>query len=272
MEEQAMSSSDIDGTSQTETEDADTVENSESSIVTESSVTMLSDTHECSKKEDESSSGEQYGVQNISVDLTEVSDLNESASDIDQGAKRHSSKQSVESSRKNSLVSELPKIDFSSKDWYNQECFSRYWEHYRQCMSWCQKHFEVYNKLTNQRHRQQHQSNSRYPPPFPPVYTASSSTWQHPYNYSKSSSLSCSMNGAQTLNDKGKNGAMLQPSTRSRRKSKHRKRKSSTATTDTESEFEMEITQDMINFFAKSDEHRRLRGNDCLKYLYIYLF
>lgn len=241
--------SEVDVLSQTDTEDRDTAESSDDSgtqltdNTSGKSSNSSSTTH--SSETSESSSSEQCVPQNVSVDFTEVTDLDENSVNFLENSRQSSRDTSRKGSLKQNAFTGLPELDFSS-DWYNHKCFNRYWMHYRQCMEWCQKHYRTCEKLQNQFF---HQQNICYAHQY-------SSPWQHPYY----PSLSVSNQAEQSISQKKKTNR----SRRSKRKPKHRKQKSSVSSITTSSasqdEFEMEITQDMIDFFAKSEEHRRQRG------------
>lgn len=161
------------------------------------------------------------------------------------------------------MFSGLP--DFGGKsDWYKHKCFKSYWDHYNYVMSWCKKHYETYNKLkerqNSQRNMQRNQKNcyTQYP-------------WHngvhsyHPYFHGFPWQPGQHQGQGQTE-------VKVSKPLRSRRSREKNKEKIDSAVMEEEMEhtdkqsgvsgsdaFEMEITEDMIEFFSKSQAHRKQR-------------
>ena len=70
--------------------------------------------------------------------VTELSNAEESNADI------VGEKESLNKTK--NMFSALPPLG-GKLDWYKDKCFKRYWDHYHYVMSWCQKHYETYNRL-----------------------------------------------------------------------------------------------------------------------------
>lgn len=259
------SGSDLEMMSQTETEDTDSGEvSTESTSTSETTESTL----DSSTSEDptDGSPVKLSGTKpvNVSIDLTDVTALEDNESVSGQNSSDDTQLRQASYSNKNRKTgnegkTSLANLDFSN-DWYNNKCFSKYWQHYSEAMSWCRKHIHVYQNLMRKTSPtascvfqqcgpfpQRCQSNLVYIP-----------AWNHPYmcqqNNSINNSSSVKTNGSKRNH-------------RRRRNAKHRKTKSvsssevtsSETQTETSEEFQMEITQDMIDFFAKTEAHRRER-------------
>lgn len=256
--------------SQTETEDTDNGDASYASVTSQSTKTSsTSDSNLDSMSSNDLEkclNNKQCFTEPVahSVDLTDVTELEDNASAVeDNNPSKRSKHENVE---KDKDKVGFPNLDFTT-DWYNHDCFKTYWEHYRQVMSWCGKHFEVYGDLLKQSAGRGRGSvagqgySSRGPFDrfqYPnSVYTL---PWNHPYvnnHQNMHSNVNITRNGCRstTVNNRRK------------KKPKRHKAKSSNSSTcseetqtETSEEFQMEITQDMIDFFAKTQEHRRQRG------------
>lgn len=264
--------SDLEMMSQTETEDTDSGEVTSESTASQSTSGL--DTSDSTL--DSSTSEDPVAVSysklnamkpvNVSVDLTDVTELEDpdfgsgdsstcSGHFKDNGCKNVENKTKI-------LKKGLANLDFSS-DWYNNECFSAYWKHYNEVMGWCNKHIAVYQKLIRKSSEKTSAStDQRFSSfePYPQWYLSNSDCapfLNHPCTYQQN------IFGPGNLH---KSSAK----TSSRRKRKPRQRKpkhvsssdmtSSETQTETSEEFQMEITQDMIDFFAKTQAHRKQRG------------
>jgi len=196
------------------------------------------------------------GKCSVSVELTEVTDLDIDASDSEP-VNCHR-KPGPGSRKKPSVLNFIRQLDCSSPDWYKHNSFKSYWEHYNQAMGWCKLHFE-----TNRNIRQQRQTISPFLQGFSHPYYAFNvnsniSGYSHSTEHQSETSDSCK--------PKIKRGGR-----RRRRNKKQSESESSVGASVTHSEFEMEITPDMIDFFAKSDEHRRQRGRASISYIHVVL-
>lgn len=164
---------------------------------------------------------------------------------------------------KRNKFSGLP--DFGGKsDWYKHKCFKRYWDHYNYVMSWCTKHYQMYNKLKEkQRQNYQRKEIQRHQRTFYSEYPWHYGDYAyHPYFHGSP----CQSDLPQS---QGWSGVKVSKTARSRR-SREKKIDSSMMEEDTEhtdkqsgvsgsDAFEMEITEDMIEFFSKSQAHRKQR-------------
>ncbi|WAQ98161.1 GEMI8-like protein [Mya arenaria] len=248
-QQEAMSCSDLDIASQSGT-DIGNGSNDESTTPTGETVTEDSED----------------GVCNISIEFTEVSDLDPTLLDTEYTGSDYD--ESKPEQPKIDKFQFLQDIDFSSRNWYRNDCFRAYWEHYSQSMSWCQKHFQTYNNVFK-RTRSQFAQHS----PFPSFVNPN----QYPsfncdFNFVRPSQYPSS-NSGRSNRVPSEIGSISEASTgsksRPRRRRGGKKKSKNKANSDinsttpdagtTGSEIEMEITQDMIDFFAKSDEHRRQR-------------
>lgn len=259
--------------SQAETEDTDTGDASYASVTSQCTKTSsTSDTN----LDSTSSSDLEKCLNNkqcftepvtLSVDLTDVTELEDNVSAVEDNASKHAKQENVE---KDKEKVGFPDLDFTT-DWYNHDCFKAYWEHYKQVMSWCGKHFEVYGDLMKQsagrgRGAAARQGYSSCGPSNTFQYPNSMYMfpWNHPYannHQNMYNNININRNGFSSTNMNNMR----------KKKSKRRKAKSSNSSegtctcseetqTETSEEFQMEITQDMIDFFAKTQEHRRQRG------------
>ncbi|KAK6173870.1 hypothetical protein SNE40_017250 [Patella caerulea] len=140
----------------------------------------------------------------------------------------------------------------SSPYWYNDKCFARYWRHYHQVMGWYQKHLHVYKSMQQPRY--------------------SDSFTFRPYQ-------------SHRRNNQPKEHHHHHHRTKKHRRSKHKSKKpcesdrehgessslgnqeepmsgteaGEAVGTSEKEEFEMEITDDMLQFFAHSQQHRKER-------------
>ncbi|XP_050415727.1 gem-associated protein 8 [Patella vulgata] len=145
--------------------------------------------------------------------------------------------------------------DMSSPYWYNDKCFARYWRHYHQVMGWYQKHLNVYKSMQQQCY-------------------SDSSTFR-PYQSRRRNNQPKEHNHHHHHHHR----------TKRRRRSKHKSKKlcesdreagesssvgnqeepmsgteaGEAVGTSEKEEFEMEITDDMLQFFAHSQQHRKER-------------
>lgn len=247
-----MSSSDVDTSSQIESEDTGTTDSGDTSSAnqSESSWTPSGVTSNLRKsslcQKDGSLSSEQCVPKAVSVDFTEVSDLDDSTNVTNTEHPPSSTKHG----NNGGVFDGLPYLNFSS-DWYNHDCFKKYWEHYRFSMAWCRKHYKTWDKLVRQQKRAYSSENVQHQGSYcMPAWFCSR---QHSQPSGKNSL-------EKENNDSNDKTARKRKTKQKRRKLKTVSSVSSTARSQTESEFEMEITQDMIDFFAKSHEHRQQRG------------
>lgn len=242
--------------SQTETEDTDSAETvSESKTGTSSTFdTSLDST---SSEDNTPTTGTEQDDEKqacVSVDLTEVTELEENSSVVGENSE-YDTKSTKRRNKDSVKSSKFPNLEFS-KDWYKHDCFKAYWKHYNQVMSWCGKHFEVYNKLSKKSTRHENKRKQVYPS----VDYRNMYQLYHPYMY---------MTGYPNTMSSGTR--YYQPNSsentfnRKTRKQKHHHRHSesevisSETQTETSEEFQMEITPEMLDFFAKTQEHRRQR-------------
>ena len=150
--------------------------------------------------------------------------------------------------------------DFQSPDWYKNKCFDRYWKHYKQAMSWCQRHFSIMKSM-----RQQHIMDNN-------PYMMHSPYYQQMCNYSNQSGRGRGVargrggvRGKATSTGRGR-GQKPSPAVKvGKRKQKVSADISSSVCTEKdddsgEESLEMEITDEMVKFFAHSEKHRKQRG------------
>lgn len=260
--------SDLEMMSQTETEDTDSGEVTSESTTSQSASSL--DTSDSTF--DSSTSEDPMAVSysklnamkqvNVSVDLTDVTELEDpdsvsGDSSTCSGHLKDNNCKNVENKTK--IEKGLASLDFSS-DWYNHECFRAYWKHYNEVMGWCKKHIAVYQKLIRKSSEKTSASTNQRFSSFEPY-----SQW-----YPSNSACTPFFNHPYQQNMFRPGNLQKSSSKKSRRKRKSRQRKpdhvsssdvtSSETQTETSEEFQMEITQDMIDFFAKAQAHRKQRG------------
>lgn len=269
---------DQDMLSQTETEDTDSGEVSSDSVTgSDTSGSSLTSTDSADSGKEIAEEQRVRKLTNVSVDLTDVTALEDNASQgedslcedgNDGGKECINSSKKKQSGNSATMKGGLYDIDFS-KDWYNHDCFKSYWQHYNQVMSWCQKHNKVCDKLRKKCAGRGSTSASPGTTQWSPYsqyfhpYSFNVPSWNHTYLYQQHNS---DKNTGERRNSKGSNSKSK--SSRRNRKAKHRRQKSLSSSevtsceTQTESseEFQMEISQDMIDFFAKTQAHRKERG------------
>ncbi|XP_060065863.1 gem-associated protein 8-like [Ylistrum balloti] len=160
----------------------------------------------------------------------------------------------------------IPNCD--KPDWYLQPCFNNYWKHYYHCMAWFNRHNSVTKRMA-----QPQQSMGGYPlgghfsmASMPWAGTGLSYKWpnsgfpprENPYH----------MGGRQRgknrprRNGRGRRGAYHQGNSNGQISTGDKDSTSQETQhgSDSESEvFEMEITDDMVEFFAKSEQHKKER-------------
>lgn len=183
--------------------------------------------------------------------VTELSNAEESNADI------LGEKESLNKTK--NMFSALPQLG-GKLDWYKDKCFKRYWDHYHYVMSWCQKHYETYNRLKERQfvsqnvHRTQRNWHSYQPwhnciPPSHPYWN--SFPWQQ---------------GHGQIDSKANKRSRKRGSRQKKEQKDPKLKEMDKEGTDEEQigvlgrdSFEMEITEDMIKFFSKSEEHRKQR-------------
>ncbi|XP_046354082.2 gem-associated protein 8-like [Haliotis rufescens] len=178
---------------------------------------------------------------------------------------------------KKTIFSNLPKFD--TQDWYSHKCFNRYWSHYGYVMNWYKKHGHVQRSL--QRKLSYHRSYPSYHTAYP----------YQPYSYQP---YSYPFSHAQYMHRqtpvRSRRGRGRATSDRSRvlsQRSVPVKRKQGDMNMDVDSDFadaveagddvacdvsqtsereenvacrmELEITDEMLDFFATSQKHRKQR-------------
>ncbi|ESO92061.1 hypothetical protein LOTGIDRAFT_233316 [Lottia gigantea] len=140
--------------------------------------------------------------------------------------------------------------DMTSQYWYTASCFDRYWKHYRRVMTWYGKHLQVYHNL-------QH----RYS-----AHTANNSAPNRPKSKKKRKRRLQKQRSRKLRVD-------LSPSNTDRSSTQEEKPHGNAEEpmsveadalgdelVETE-EYEMEITDEMLEFFAKSQQHRKDRDS-----------
>lgn len=155
-----------------------------------------------------------------------------------------------EQSTKESFNSQLPNVN--TQNWYLHPLFQRYWKHYAHAMAWCQNHQIVTHKLQQNGH---------------PVYQ------RHSQPYSRNCVSNKNRGNLKTSKQPMFKMPKLQNENKLTRSKKNEKKQynvsfseESTACEDThlsdaDSEvYEMEITEEMADFFAQSQKHRKERG------------
>lgn len=144
-----------------------------------------------------------------------------------------------------STDSQLPSMN--TRDWYLHPLFQRYWKLYAQSMAWCQSHRAVAQNLL----RNGHTCNSQQSKP----YSCHNTRKKKNRNLKTSKQPMFKMPMAKCIESEPK-------------KTKQEVNSSATtcddtALSDADSEvYEMEITEDMVDFFAKTEKHRKERGNN----------
>lgn len=162
-----------------------------------------------------------------------------------------------------------------TEHWYLHPRFKSYWKHYNHAMSWCQKHKSVVNHL-----RQKHVMRRKFCS-FPynyPVSAYSNHVGQnHLYPafghgqecYKRNSGVNSSHNfGYNISRGRGRGVTNVKTSgyyssngeTDATNSSKDDSTEQSGTSYSDSEEFEMEITDEMLQFFAKSQKHRKERG------------
>ncbi|XP_078327174.1 gem-associated protein 8-like isoform X2 [Crassostrea virginica] len=122
---------------------------------------------------------------------------------------------------------------FSSQTWHLNRCFDRYWKHYFHSMSWCHRHFYLMRCMSDYTHsRGQHQLRRR-------GLGRSSGTARRG---------TCSLK-------RGVRGQRGQGRVREKTKAQS----DVGAESDDSEVYEMELTDEMVRFFAHSEEHRKQR-------------
>ncbi|XP_063415741.1 gem-associated protein 8-like [Mytilus trossulus] len=145
---------------------------------------------------------------------------------------------------------ELPNL--SSQDWYLHPLFQGYWRHYAHAMSWCQTHRIVTQKLL-QNQQQIHQRHSQpYSNSFNPKRKSKNlKTSKHPMFKKPKSKVEAPI----PKERRKQNVSFSEESTTC----------DDTHLSDTGSEvYEMEITDEMVDFFAQSEKHRKERDESKL--------
>lgn len=138
----------------------------------------------------------------------------------------------------------LPNLN--TQDWYLHPLFQRYWKHYAHSMSWCQNHQIITEKLKQRGH----------------VYQ------RHSEPYSRSFLSNCKSQNLKTSKHpmfkttQGQNHSKKFTTTGQQKAtvSEDSTTCDETHLSDADSEvYEMEITEEMVDFFAKSEKHRKER-------------
>lgn len=219
---------------------------------------------------------------NNSIDLTDVTELESGYEDMLGMFKQPMCEESQDSETNTDDKDNSEKINFDSKDWYKHRLFQRYWTHYRQSMDWCKKHTAIRSKLQA---KVRTNSKSAY------INTNPYQNWGYPVNYPSSYPFVFQPQFYNPYQDYASQGIGQtsdpyhqvpgnfgkSPSQRRKRRKNRKKRSSSFDTassrhsesveTENSEMFEMEITQDMVEFFTKSEEHRKQREKDKLEEL-----
>ena len=294
-----MTSSDLDLTSQTETEDTDTgdleesgttfssSDGSDSTLSTMSSSNAskmskengLSNMNSVSSTDGSTSTGndEQVDISNsdfafkypslpkASYDLTEVSEL----SDVDLSSvcnqKSPTKTQHGEENAglRDQKTFQFPDFQAMKGAWFTHPCFKRYWDHYSSVMTWCKRHSHAHNSIS-----QKNRSQSTCIPPQDFNQISDMLSWQQYYlNSYYFGTSQFPWNG--NFNRRDSTRSTAKASKKKRRKKKNAKSRSgggqgqskcSEEDADSAETFEMEITDEMMEFFKQSEEHRRTRG------------
>ena len=210
--------------------------------------------------------------------------LESSQSDADETTETTS--QTTSNNRKSSwktFCENFPNLN--QGQWYSLDCFNSYWKNYEQVMSWYRKHLVVSNKLQRRFGSQQRLPASSSQPYVPPYQPYPVDPWypdcsQYPgYSINQQQSLGqyySYSNGPKKANKRGK---QKRKQSRARKKKRDKAAKldsipsdkddvedfessSLTKVTETdESNMDFEITDEMLDFFAHSEKHKKERGS-----------
>ncbi|KAK3611223.1 hypothetical protein CHS0354_002119 [Potamilus streckersoni] len=170
--------------------------------------------------------------------------------------------------------------DNDLSDWYNHRCYHRYWQHYHFAMSWCKKHFEAYKYLCNNCGQTYWENTNDH------------STTSHIPRNNFFAQPQCSNQNIQacTIKDISQCNTTVERdnfagSRNSRKRSRRRKKKTrkkkmlleekngtpkdlltdemsveeNKETVEDGENFKMEITEEMFDFFLKSQKHKQER-------------
>ena len=177
------------------------------------------------------------------------------------------------------------------RDWYRHSCFDNYWTHYHHAMKWCKLHNQVHKKMDKSSNKQKSTTKPSN------NYMSTTHHYNFPYGYGGFSPMPMfdPYMGYYSQHGRGRGYGRGMPSSRgsglgmrtnigkvvvnSKKRSKHRssqkhlkskkhkldKTEHDGETTGVEThsdseEYEMEITEEMKEFFAKSEEHKKERG------------
>lgn len=147
----------------------------------------------------------------------------------------------------------------SSPKWHMNKCFDRYWKHYQQSMAWCQRHFYMMKCMS---------SCMSYTPPYHQVNINSSRYVTPNVGRGQQFKMGRGYGRGRGRSRGGLGRGAGQQNHAVKRQGDHEK---TIRPPETESEvglesddsevYEMELTEEMVQFFAHSEEHRKQRGS-----------
>ncbi|KAL3880844.1 hypothetical protein ACJMK2_033050 [Sinanodonta woodiana] len=165
-------------------------------------------------------------------------------------------------------------------DWYNRRCYQRYWQHYHFAMSWCKKHFEAYKYFCNSCGQTYWENTNSQ---FTTSHIPGSNSFAQPQCSNRTiqaytaNNISQCKTTVQSDNSAGSRNSRKRSRRRkkiSRKKKMLLEEKNSTPkdgltdemsveeikeTVEDGESFKMEITEDMLDFFLKSQKHKQER-------------
>lgn len=145
---------------------------------------------------------------------------------------------------------------FSSQHWHMSRCFDRYWKHYYQSMAWCQRHFYIMRSMSNFMNYTGHYQNMNSS-----RCTTPSVARGQQFRFSP-----CQGRGRGRSRGIVRRGACQQNPGAGRQKGQSRTSRvvdpdsHGGGESDDSEVYEMELTEEMVQFFAHSEEHRKQRG------------
>lgn len=145
---------------------------------------------------------------------------------------------------------------FSSQHWHMSRCFDRYWKHYYQSMAWCQRHFYIMRSMSNFMNYTGHYQNMNSS-----RCTTPSVARGQQFRFSP-----CQGRGRGRSRGIVRRGACQQNPGAGRQKGQSRASRvvdpdsHGGGESDDSEVYEMELTEEMVQFFAHSEEHRKQRG------------
>ncbi|XP_069129706.1 gem-associated protein 8-like [Argopecten irradians] len=156
----------------------------------------------------------------------------------------------------------LPKFD--QTDWYLQPCFMNYWKHYYHCQAWFNKHNSVTRNWSQPNIIGAYHTDGHLPwTGAAPTYkwpNSGNPSRENPYHIGARHRGKNRRRGNRRRNGRGQGRGSHPGHVSNGHASTENRGSTNEQASDSESEvFEMEITDDMVEFFAKSEQHKKER-------------